>query len=167
VLCGVLLLYGACFLFLGLFNMRESNFNYEYEGRLLVRVHMQPHSIFWVANISILPIGLFSGSVSFLFAAGCFGATALMAAQGVAWRLKVLIPDTGISLAELDQAVTLFGGFVAFAFSFRDAFVRILQIISDRNAKLEERIEAVELELMDPDRDFLQGILRVLEVGEV
>jgi hypothetical protein len=113
VLAGVLLVYSGCFLFLALFNYRHSSeFDFEYHGQLIIRVHMKPERLFWLANVTVLPVGLLSGSVLYLISLGVFGLTALMAIQDFAWRLKSFILDTGIFILELDQAVALAGGFV-------------------------------------------------------
>jgi hypothetical protein len=93
VLAGVLLVYSGCFLFLALFNYRlSSEFDFEYHGQLIIRVHMTPERLFWLASVTVLPVGLFSGSVLYLVGLGVFGLMALLAIQALLGDLKVLYP---------------------------------------------------------------------------
>jgi hypothetical protein len=154
VLAGVLLVYSGCFLFLALFNYRlSSEFDFEYHGQLIIRVHMTPERLFWLASVTALPVGLFSGSVLYLIGLGVFGLTAT---QDFAWRLKSFIPDTGISILELGQAVALAGGFVTILFSLYYTFKSILQSISDANEQQELRIQHVEAELQNRRRALIE-----------
>jgi hypothetical protein len=157
VLAGVLLVYSGCFLLLALFNYRHSSeFDFEYHGQLIIRVYMTPERLFWLANVTVLSVGLFSGSVLYLISLGVFGLTALMAIQDFAWRLKSFIPNTGISILELDHVIALAGGFVTFLFSLYYTFKSILQSISDANEQQELRIQHVEVELQNRRRKLIE-----------
>ena len=79
-----------------------------------------------------------------------------MAIQDFAWRLKSFIPDTGISILELDQAVALAGGFVTILFSLYYTFISILQSISDANEQQELRIQHFEVELQNRRRALIE-----------
>ena len=110
---------------------------------------MKPERLFWLANVTVLPVGPLSGSVLYLISLGVFGLTALMAIQDFAWRLKSFILDTGIFILELDQAVALAGGFVTILFSLYYTFISILQSISDANEQQGLRIQHFEVELQN------------------
>lgn len=140
-----------------LFNYRHSSeFDFEYHGQLITLVNMTPERLFWLANVTVLPVGLFSGSFLYLIALGVFGLTAFMAIQDFAWRLKSFIPDTSISILELDQAIALAGGFVTILFSQYYTFKSILQSIGDANERQELRIQHVEAELQNRRRALIE-----------
>lgn len=152
VLCHIALLYLFWFLILALFTWdQRSEFNFEYEGGPLVRIHMTPDNLFWIANISVLPVSFFSGSFVWFASAGIFGESALMAAQPYIWRqLRAFLPKTNTSVQELDQVVALVAGCMTFLFSIYDTFRAILERSHDRSREREQQIEEIELELMQP-----------------
>ena len=169
VLCHIVLLYLFWFLILAFFAWdRRSNYIWEHEWRPLLRIHMTPDKLFWVANVSVLPVSFFSGSFVWFLSGGIFGETALMVAQPYIWRqLRAFLPTTSTSVQDLDQVVALVAGCTTFLFSIYDAFRAILQRLHDRNRGQEQQIEEIELELMQPasGTGFLERMILVHEVG--